>query len=215
MADPIKKAQTERMIVLGLVVVFALTGGRAASQMGWLKAPRPVAAQPALDERVDVSRPLDETMQNHWRQMESPLLVEVPSPSPTVTAALAPPVYTADTLRDPLVSLLPKDEAPGDDGVSVGGSVTTATTNPSSPSPPPLTIQGVWWGGLAPLALVDGKVCSIGTEVEGATITAIDRRGVTVDYQGTTVLFTMSHEEAAGDRPRAAGMPRGAAASWR
>ncbi len=89
------------------------------------------------------------------------------------------PAYTAHELRDPLQSLLPSEpQAP---------STPMVVSKPAPPPPPQLRLQGILWGGPRPTAIINDKVYTIGDHVQGATVTAIDHREVTLDFQGTPV----------------------------
>lgn len=91
--------------------------------------------------------------------------------------------YTADSFRDPLISLLPSES-------STASQPKPVPTSPLGIHPPALTIQGFIWGGPRPQAVIDGDVYDVGETVGGARIVAIDQQGVTVDVQGSIFQLT-------------------------
>ncbi len=58
-------------------------------------------------------------------------------------------------------------------------------------TPPSLTIRGIVWGTQRPQAIVNGEVVSVGDTILGATVTAIDKTGIQIDYKGKsfTILY--------------------------
>lgn len=50
---------------------------------------------------------------------------------------------------------------------------------------PPLSVQGLLWGGAFPQAIVNGKIVKIGDKVADAQILGIDKEGVTVLFENT------------------------------
>ena len=180
--DPMKKTDLEQRIVVGLLFVFGTTFVMGPMrQLGWFRAGAP-KQQTLSSEQMSLSKPLEQTFQNHWKQLEAQVEAGVSGASGSRRAPAE--TYTAQGLRDPLKSLLPEVafQPPAD-------SETTNEPKASAPTPqlPSLSIQGLWWGPPTPRAIVNGKVYGIGDRVEGATITAIERDGLTVDYAGTMV----------------------------
>ena len=88
--------------------------------------------------------------------------------------------YHAESLRDPMKSLLPPPAPPP---VSP-----QAGAKPAAPviMPPAATLEGMLWGGSQPRAILNGEVYQVGDFVAGAKIVSIDRNGVTVEVSGTT-----------------------------
>ena len=163
-------------IILALVIVLAVSLKVAGKGVG-------PATRPMAQAR---SQPLTEAVAEHLKQLEAPfqsLTVGLPAPQPS-----AEPLYTASAMRDPLQSLLPAQE-------SAAMSATTDTTMMSMPQapqmPPSVALQGVFWGSAVPTAIINGQVYGIGDTVSGATIRAITRRGIELEFQGTTYLMTM------------------------
>lgn len=58
---------------------------------------------------------------------------------------------------------------------------------------PSLTLQGVFWGITAPQAIINRRILSIGDELEGAKLVAVQKDAVTVSYQGQN--FTLKLPE--------------------
>ena len=163
-------------IVLALVLLLAI--GLKVAGKGLGRADRPMAQGRAQS--------LTATVAEHLRQMEAPF--QSPTVNPPAPQPAAEPLYTASAMRDPLQSLLPSEE-PAAMSTTTDA---TATPMPQAPQPPPVVaLQGVFWGGVAPTAIINGQVYGIGDTVSGATIRAIDRRGIELEFQGTTYLMTM------------------------
>lgn len=82
--------------------------------------------------------------------------------------------YNAYNLRDPFEDLLTqKKEEIRKPGESEGETVT----------PPPLSVQGLVWGGRTPQAIIDNRVVKVGDVIEEAEIIEISKDGVTVLYK--------------------------------
>ena len=81
--------------------------------------------------------------------------------------------YQADEFRDPFKSTIVSDTAAPRDSV-----------NPLVPevSPPELKVQGIFWGGDFPQAIVNDKVVKVGDEVNGAQIVSIEKDIITVFF---------------------------------
>ena len=162
-------------ITSGILValVLLLASGLKVAGKGLGRADRPMA------------QPLTVTMAEHLKRMEAPfesLTVSPPAPQPP-----AEPLYTASAMRDPLQSLLPREE------LATMPTMTDAPAPmPQAPQPPPiLALQGVFWGDAVPTAIINGQVYGIGDTVSGATIRAIDRRGIELEFQGASYRMTM------------------------
>lgn len=191
--DVKKKARLEQRAVLGLLVLFAVvftTGPLKSLGVFKQKPSTPTPAAPT--GRVDLSRPLSDAFQQHWKQLEPESNPARPQASrPEAAAPLSKPVYTAQGLRDPLKSLLPTSpsRAPAEGP--------PAAQHEAVPEPEPLdpsmfAVQGTVWGGPTPKAIMNGAVYAVGDQVQGATITSIGRDGVMISYAGATVLIPVS-----------------------
>jgi len=183
-----KKTQIEQRVVIGLAVVFVvvfITG--PMKNFGWLSGfggDRPAPAPQEGTETVDVSRSIGVMLRERWEQLTA---VSEPAASDRATSQTSgrPMVYTAATLRDPMVSLLPQETAPEPVEVpTVEPSPLAMGATDVPPSPPPLQIQGLLWGTTEPKAIIDGDVYGVGDTVNGVTIRGIDRSGVTIDDHG-------------------------------
>jgi hypothetical protein len=84
--------------------------------------------------------------------------------------------YKSEGLRDPFEGVF-KTEG------QAQGPVMQA---PLQVSPPPLTVQGIIWGGKMPQAIVNEKVAKVGDTVADAKITAINKDGIEVTYKNYT-----------------------------
>lgn len=55
---------------------------------------------------------------------------------------------------------------------------------------PDLNIEGLIWNSDMPQAIVNGSVVKIGDHIEGVRIVEIDKKGITIDYEGQKVLIS-------------------------
>ena len=81
--------------------------------------------------------------------------------------------YKAWDLRDPFQDFKPK--------INKKAEVSESVEKP--PQPPPLTVQGLIWGGRFPQAIINNKVVKEGDTLEGARIISINKEGVTVSFE--------------------------------
>jgi hypothetical protein len=192
--DKDKKVAFEKKAVLVLAGVFVivLVVGPLKS-LGILHWPSARAPAPLVDQ-VQLTGSLGELIQ----QQRAATDVR-PDPGATGPAAgdpqlLGPVLYAAGDLRDPLASLLAKP-AP----VTPEPGVATPEEGPRLVMPPPtLTIQGLVWGGPEPQAIIDGRVYRVNDMIQGGRVTAIDRRGVTVDFHGATLSYAPASSRLGG-----------------
>ena len=56
--------------------------------------------------------------------------------------------------------------------------------------PPPLTIQGLVWGGRFPQAIMNNKVLRVGDTIEGVRIVDINKEGVVLYFDGQQYNIT-------------------------
>ena len=54
---------------------------------------------------------------------------------------------------------------------------------------PKFTIEGIIWNANMPQAIVNGQVVRIGDTIEGVRIVKIEKQGITIDYNGESVLI--------------------------
>ncbi len=81
---------------------------------------------------------------------------------------------------------------------------------PTPPQPPPLSLQGIFWGTPRPQALINRRILSVGDTIEGARVMAINREGVTVSFQGEQLLLKLpqlSPQDAFRGSPRLEAQP--------
>lgn len=50
-----------------------------------------------------------------------------------------------------------------------------------------LKVQGIIWGGRAPQAIINDQVLSIGDFIEGAKILSIEKKGITLSFNGAVL----------------------------
>lgn len=174
--DQVQKTRFERMTMIPLVAILALTvfGAMKNTGMLWVRrlaTPLPVPATPVAP---------------------APTTPKTTGARPSLSET-ARPEYTALSFRDPLVSLLPNEP------VAVAASPRLKMEpQAGAMGLPALAVQGMIWGGSVPQVVINGRVYTIGDDVEGARITAIDHRGVTVELNGRPVQLTTSTPEMAG-----------------
>ncbi len=78
--------------------------------------------------------------------------------------------YKAQELRDPFKGYEAKQDSKG------------KTTTVSQL--PPLSVQGVVWGGQTPQAIINGSVVTPGETISGVKVISIDKYGVKVLFEG-------------------------------
>ncbi len=186
MMDVAKKTQREQYIIVGLLVLFAVTFVTGPMKhLGFFRKPQ----NPTPPATIKFSRPLTETLKEHERQME---VVQVVQPAAGSTKPTGEPKYTAQTLRDPLKSLLPAVTS----STPTPGGPPTPTAQEPAPFNPPL-VQGMWWGSSKPRAIINSQLLGVGDHIDGATIVAIGRDGVTLDHAGEIIRVTPRMPQAA------------------
>jgi hypothetical protein len=62
---------------------------------------------------------------------------------------------------------------------------------PESPKPSSFKLQGIFFRATNPSATVNGKNVTVGSRINGATVTSITRDGVTLDAEGQTTVLTL------------------------
>ncbi len=87
--------------------------------------------------------------------------------------------YNAEGLRDPFQTPFIEEEAAAlREPVVSEGSMT-------GPVLPPLTVQGIIWGGKFPQAIINNKVVKAGdTTIDGVRVISIDKVGITLFFGG-------------------------------
>jgi hypothetical protein len=191
--DPAKRAQFEKFGVIGLSVVFLfvfLTGpAKSLGLFGSAQPAAPAVAQPAATATV-VVEPGMTPAQAVAAQVRPAAGVAEAAQQPGL---IGNPIYTAQALRNPFESQLPKPPAP----VQPVNPLATATpVDPPKPvvEPPRLVVQGIIWGGPKPQAIINDLLYGIDDTVKGAKILSIDEEGVTAEFQGETVHYSLSSD---------------------
>lgn len=184
-----KRAELEKKGVAGLVILFLITLAMGPlKSLGLMKGRLSNSAGGAPSVNAGQSKSLLSLLQSRRDKINAPanLAVAVPPPDPP-----APPAaYTAQTLRDPLRSLLPGASQQGAKSHSDGqASQAAGGASAAMAAPPALQLQGLLWGGRQPRAIINGRVYTVDDEIEGAKIISIDRRGVTIEHHGKPVLY--------------------------
>lgn len=179
--DAAKKTAIEKRLVIGLAGVFviALCAGPLRN-LGWFARKAPAGGATPTAERLSASQPPG---------------VMMPQPQSGGDQEATAPVYTAQHLRDPLESLLPKPAEPPAWQAPAADAQPTPSFAPtiSESGPPPLDVQGLLWGQAEPKAIIGNRVYGIGDQVEGGwTVVGIDHRGIVLDYQGQRVSYQSS-----------------------
>ena len=55
---------------------------------------------------------------------------------------------------------------------------------------PDLNIEGLIWNSDMPQAIINGSVVKIGDYIEGVKVVEIDKKGITIEYEGQKVLIS-------------------------
>ena len=55
---------------------------------------------------------------------------------------------------------------------------------------PDLNIEGLIWNSDMPQAIINGSVIKIGDYIEGVKVIEIDKKGITIEYEGQKVLIS-------------------------
>ena len=177
--DPKHKLVLEQLAVASLLLVFGATLFGALKKQGMLGGKPPASVQAFVeDARVAVGE-TGKAVDAYVKEM----LQQAPAPSAGGSTAAPVRTYTAEALRDPLQSMLPvpvtASMAEGGDG---SGSVVPSVEFP------PVTVQGVIWGGARPQVIIEDHVYDVGDTVSGVRIKAIARDGITLELDGATTL---------------------------
>lgn len=86
--------------------------------------------------------------------------------------------YKSDGLRDPFEGVFKTEPT------ATPGPVEAAAKPPLPP--PPLTVQGIIWGGNIPQAIINDKVVKVGDTIAEAKITDIGKEGIEVIFKDYT-----------------------------
>lgn len=92
--------------------------------------------------------------------------------------------YSADSLRDPFESYI-KQTIPIDSNSPYGAVPVENVVLPN------FTIQGIFWGGVFPQAIINDKIFKINETIEGAQIKNISKSGVEFIYRNVSFNVTV------------------------
>ena len=185
--DTAKKAQLEKRAVLGLAGVFVVVFAMGPMRQMLPRSPAvPVAAEAPPIETVKV-KSIGAMMQDIHDTQTVPQADPASAPAAPAAPA-APKLYASDTLRDPLLSLLPTPP-PVLEPTEAEMQQAAALQQPPLP-PPELHIQGIVWGGSSPKAIINGRVYSVNERVDSCPIVAITRSGVTIEHEGKLIDYS-------------------------
>ena len=186
--DASKKSAIEQRLVIGLAIgLVAVVIAGPAKSLG-LFASRPRVAPPAPaapgSEKVHIAQSFSAIVQEHMDQMRPDAQVAAsqvkPPPGP-------PPMYTAQDLRDPLESLLPRTVA-----LQTGGTaILTPTSQAPLSAPPELRVKGIVWGNPQAQAIINDQVYGVDDMIGDAKILSINHQGITVEHQGTRIFYSV------------------------
>lgn len=89
--------------------------------------------------------------------------------------------YKSSQLRDPFMTYLIKEEP-----LPAATLPETATTTVAGPGldVSRFRVQGIIWGAKVPQAIINNKVLTIGDLIDGAEILSIEKKGITVSFNG-------------------------------
>jgi hypothetical protein len=193
------KVTVEKRAVIGLAGLFMVTFilGPLKTLGGVFGGSSGATPKTPTADTVNVGKPLSVLIQQRREDTEPKPELEETIQAPAESRS--PAVYAAGDLRDPLKSFLPEPDQPAQVGATQAESPVVETP----PLPPPLTVQGLLWGGPEPKAIINGQLHGINDVIEGAKIVAIDRDGVTIEYHGASVSYSPSSQagEGLGVRP--------------
>lgn len=100
--------------------------------------------------------------------------------------------YKAENLRDPFMGYLPK---PKDLGTGPGKDREPVIAPPQIRPLPPLTIQGIIWGGKFPQAIINNKVVKTGDFIDEVKIIEINKEGITVSFDNRKYVLSVAEPE--------------------
>jgi len=120
--------------------------------------------------------PTDNTGQKSKEKEQKPALPD--------TVSLPNIEYKSEGLRDPFEGVFKTEPIPSRESI---GQLPEA---PPEVSPPPLTVQGIIWGGNIPQAIINDKVVKVGDSISEAKVTYIGRDGIAIIFKDYTFKLT-------------------------
>lgn len=182
------KVRVQQILVGGMLVVLAIRLPVLLRSVGLLgQPPSRTSASGVMPTAHSQAPP---SVPGAVQKSVEPAKGAAPESAGAIEPLVPAVTYTAETVRDPLVSLLTKKDAEPPQAASSAGSGAGAPAVP--PQPPPVRVDGVIWGGARPQALLNGQAYEVGDMVAGAKIVAITQQGVTVEIGGARFLMSPS-----------------------
>ncbi len=196
--DAAKKEALQKKIVIGLALVlcgsFVYNFLSASSGSGKVSVSEAANQAANTDSKIHIGGSLQETLQKMHDRMIPQMDSEAPLTISPEEEERRKPKYTAQELRDPFENILTRP-AQSQAATALGATYSDTSggteAEPAVEGFPAITIQGIVWGGQKPLAVIDNVLYKVGDTINGATITAIDRVGVTVTHGTATVVLTV------------------------
>ncbi len=196
--DPAKKKKLiQTIIVIGLLPVL---GWSMMNNLGLLKEQGGETIAPVIAQIEEAAAPVTDSIKAlQGRTMGDFAFMEqemkkASEPDPHRAR------YTAGDMRDPFLAQFPKVETDGrgrtfvNDSIEGGFQTTFEGPDGTMISLPELNIQGLLWGGRTPQAIIDDVLYAVGDIVHGGKILAIEKTGITMEYQGVTMSIPMPRE---------------------
>ena len=196
----------QRVVAIAVVIALGMLLGMGMLKSKWLidrlaaSLTRAVGALVLPPAGQDVTATIERAHAQLEQVPEQAGAVRRPERSlePTVPVVR----YAAERVRDPLLSLLPREVSRAASGQPSRG------TAAATPPPPAIVVEGVVWGTTRPQAIIEGELYNVGETVQGARIVAIDRGGITVEAQGRMFRFVPgARTQVASRRSRATSTP--------
>lgn len=175
------------LILLPVTLIAALAMAYLVFKQAWSNAPEPV---PVADNRpTAASKPAEDWFQPMTPAAKSaPATVAPVAPSSPATPGVASVSDSAGAPTAPPVSAPAATPVPAAPAMTMAAAPATA---PATPPPPAFRLQGITFSASAPSALVNGRTVFVGDEVDGAMVTRIDQRSVTLAVEGRTQVLRM------------------------
>ncbi|MCM8781143.1 MAG: hypothetical protein NC908_04395 [Candidatus Omnitrophica bacterium] len=105
--------------------------------------------------------------------------------------------YTSEDLREPFESYIKKSQP------SEQGQASSKIEPQAVVTPPALNVEGVFWGGRFPQAIINGRAVKVGDIIQEAQIVQIDNTGVTILFKNQK--FKLPSPASGSLRPKSQG----------
>jgi hypothetical protein len=185
------------LILLPVALIAALAMAYLVFKQAWSNAPQPVSV--ANNRPTAAAKPAED-----WFQPMTPAAKSAPAPIATTPSvpATAVPVAPSSPATPGVASVSDSAGAPTAPSVSAPAATpvpaapamslaAAAAAAPATPPPPAFRLQGITFSASAPSALINGRTVFVGDEVDGAMVTRIDQRSVTLAVEGRTQVLRM------------------------